>query len=132
MSNLRSLRRTLVHVNESAADAKENLMPGTMRQLLKINSYLRGDTNFYIACYCPCDAGASLCPKCGESLKTNRGRPKHLFFLRRVRPWLKALVDMPLLRDAIAAYRKRTGTEGVWADYLDGDYVRDLIKQGMD
>lgn len=129
--HLRTLKHSLEIAGESKEDAKKNLVPTTIKQFTKLISYLRSETKFYIACCCACSTTETKCPICGDELWTAAGRPKALFFLRRVRPWLMKLLEGRIIRAAVESYRKRTPpAAGVLADYLDGKYIKDLIRSG--
>ena len=134
--HLRALKQSVTMEGETPEEARQNLVPATVAQFKKLAGFLQEDTAFYVACCCPCSTTDENCPICNEDLwtvasKKGTRRPKALFFVRSVRSWLEKLLGMPMLQRAIDEYRKRKPLPDIYSDYLDGDYVKELISSGM-
>lgn len=127
--HLRILKRALISDSETPAEAKQNLVPTTMKQFMKLMSFLRDETSFYVACCCPCSATDKECPECGKALWSG-SRPKALFFHRQLRPFIKKMLLVDLISKAVASYRQRSSMGDDYADYLDGEYIKELIANG--
>lgn len=123
-----SLESDLRHAARNAG--KDHLIPTTARQCMKLMSFLKGDIQFYVACCEPCNKDDKACPVCGEPLFTARGRPRHVFFIRKLRPWIEHLMLIKDIKHVVDKYRERKSVDGIYADTLDGKYVQDLIQNG--
>jgi hypothetical protein len=84
---------------------------------------------FYASCCAPCDRNERTCPICGADLWIGK-RPKHVAFVRSVKAWLRDVLRVPALRNAINKFRERHGQPGVISDIFDGALVAELIHLG--
>jgi hypothetical protein len=105
------------------------LVPTTMAQFRKLTAWLLGDVKFYLACCEPCNPEQLYCPSCKESL-WNGTRPKHIFFTRSVKAWLKRLLEVPKLSQVISELRKRKPRKNIIGDVFDGKLTQHLVKEG--
>lgn len=126
-----SMEVDLRHAAQNAGSV--HYIPRTEKQCFRLMSYLQGEIDFYIACCKPYGATAETCEVCKESLWTNglRRRPRHIFFVRKVQPWLDRLLSVKAIASAVDHMRKQTHVNDVWADVFDGEYIQELIQKSI-
>lgn len=111
----------------------EHLIPHSAKECMRLMSFLRSDVTFFVACCEPYAHTEETCKGCGESLWTcgQRRRPRHIFFVRKVRPWIERMMRVQALEAAVQHMRSQEHQPGVWTDIIDGSYIQDLIRDGM-